>query len=89
MRIDPRPLDGIYHAVFVLARMHGFVAEVAEHPETGEATRMEAKSLMGERRDSFLDGHSVLAEHAQLTAIGRELLDDAFLRVQSATLSAQ
>ena len=29
LRLDPRPLDGIYHAVFVLARMHGFVAEIA------------------------------------------------------------
>jgi HEXXH motif-containing protein len=88
LRIDPRPLDGIYHAVFVLARMHGFVAEVALHPETSDSTRDEARKVMAERRVNFLDGYSVLAQHAGLTEIGKELLDDAFARVEAATPAA-
>ena len=85
LRIDPRPLDGIYHAVFVLARMHGFVAEVARHPKTTNAMLIEARKVLEERRKNFLDGHSVLVEHAQLTAVGRELLEDAYERVNKAT----
>jgi HEXXH motif-containing protein len=85
LRLDPRPLDGIFHAVFVLARMHGFVAEVAKHPETSRAMTEEARKVMEERHKNFLDGYSVLAEHARLTAIGQELLDDAFARVDAAT----
>lgn len=85
LRLDPRPLDGIYHAVFVLARMHGFVAEVAQNPKTTTAMRTEARKVMDLRRKNFLDGYGVLEEHARLTAIGRELLDDAYERVESAT----
>lgn len=85
LRIDPRPLDGIFHAVFVLARMHGFLAEVALNPKTSMIMRKEALKVIGERRKNFLDGHSVLAEHAKLTEIGRELLDDSFGRVENAT----
>lgn len=85
LRIDPRPLDGIYHAVFVLARMHGFLAEVALNPKTTTAMRTEALKVVEERRKNFADGHAVLAEHAKLTEIGKELLDDAYQRVETAT----
>ena len=84
LRIDPRPLDGIFHAVFVLARMHGFVAEVALHPGTTPAMRAEARKVLAEREKSFRDGHSVLMEHARFSEIGRELLDDAHARVERA-----
>lgn len=87
LRIDPRPLDGIYHAAFVLARMHGFLAEVALHPETSTTMRKEALNVLEERRKNFLDGHSVLIEHAKFTQIGKDLLDDAFERVENATRS--
>lgn len=85
LRIDPRPLDGIFHAVFVLARMHGFLAEIVLNPETSTFMRKEALKVISERRKNFLDGHSVLAEHAKLTEIGRELLEDSFQRVETAT----
>lgn len=85
LRIDPRPLDGIYHAVFVLARMHGFIAEVARHPHTTVAMRREAYKVMEERKKNFMDGYSVLKEHAKLTDIGRELLQDAYDRVEHAS----
>ena len=84
LRIDPRPLDGIYHAVFVLARMHGFLAEVAQNPFAPTLLRNEAESLLEDRETAFMDGRAVLLEHAKLTEIGRDLLEDAYDRVQSA-----
>ena len=81
LRTDPRPLDGIYHAVFVLARMFSFVKAVAEHPKTKDAMRNEAKTLMAQRRKNFLDGYAVLEKHARLTQVGRTLIDDAYERV--------
>jgi hypothetical protein len=65
--------------------MHGFLAEVALHPETSTAMRKEALNVLEERRKNFLDGHSVLIEHAKFTQIGKDLLDDAFERVETAT----
>lgn len=84
LRVDPRPLDGIYHAVFVLARMHGFLAEVAQNSQAPKLLRNEAESLLEDRESDFMDGRAVLLEHAKLTEIGRDLLEDAFHRVQSA-----
>jgi hypothetical protein len=85
LRIDPRPLDGIYHAVFVIARMYGFIAEIALNPATSSRMRAEACKLLPLRHRNFLDGFSVLAEHARLTPIGRQLLVDAVGRVERAT----
>lgn len=84
LRGDPRPLDGIYHAVFVLARMYAFVRDAAQNPNTGQAMRAEAEQRMEARRKNFIDGYTVLQEHARLTDIGRSLLDDAYARVMTA-----
>ncbi|MBL6431916.1 MAG: hypothetical protein HPM95_15385 [Alphaproteobacteria bacterium] len=35
LRLDPRPLDGIYHATFVLARMHIAMRELVALAEPG------------------------------------------------------
>lgn len=83
LRIDPRPVDGIYHAVFVLARMHDFLVEVALGTNTAPAIREEALGLVQARQSNFFDGYAVLAEHAKLTQIGRELLDDSRSRVEA------
>lgn len=84
LRHDPRPLDGIYHAVFVLARMFAFVSDVAQSPNTTQTMRAEAQRRMDARRKNFLDGYAVLQEHARLTDIGQSLLDDAYARVMMA-----
>ena len=75
LRIDPRPIDGIFHACFVLAHMYAFDREVAECETAPEDLRAEADKVSKERAKAFNDGYSVLAEHAKLTEKGAELLD--------------
>ena len=89
LRIDPRPLDGIYHAVFVLARMYSFVAEVARNPRAKKAMRIEARKLMEVRKKNFLDGYAVLIENARFTETGRRLLDDSLALVVGSTPATQ
>lgn len=89
LRIDPRPLDGIYHAVFVLARMYSFVAEVALNPQAKNAMRIEACRLMEVRKKNFWDGYGVLIENAQFTETGRRLLDDSLALVVGVTHTAK
>lgn len=85
LRIDPRPLDGIFHAAFVLARMHGFLAEIAESGSAPAPMRAEARKLAVRRRENFLDGYGVLAGHARFTETGRALIEDARERVERAS----
>lgn len=89
LRIDPRPLDGIYHAVFVLARMYSFVAEIARNPRAKNAMRIEARKVMEVRRKNFLDGYAVLIKNARFTETGRRLLDDSLALVVGSTPAAQ
>lgn len=77
LRHDPRPIDGIFHACFVLAHMYGFLAEVAACDAAPAALRQEAQDLAPRRAQAFDDGHAVLAAHARPTATGRALLDRA------------
>ena len=74
LRLDPRPLDGIYHAVFVLARMYFAMSEVAHSPSAPEVLRAEALSACERNAWNFRDGYAVLAEHARYTTRGREVI---------------
>jgi len=77
LRLDPRPMSGIYHATFVLARMCFAMREVAESPTAGSALREEALALAKASAKLFTDGYSVLEKHARYTTEGRAIMQDA------------
>jgi len=82
LRVDPRPLDGIYHATFVLARMHHAMREVASCEAATQAHRDEARHLAQRSSRNFFDSLSVLADHARYTPTGREIMaeTEAYMR---------
>jgi len=77
LRVDPRPLDGIYHATFVLARMCYGMREFAASPTLEPALRAEARSRADEALKLFWDGFAVLDEHADYTDEGRAIMTAA------------
>jgi len=77
LRVDPRPIDGIFHACFVLSRMYAFQHEVAASARAPDALRQEAEGLAERRRAAFNDGYSVLEAHADLTPTGQAILTNA------------
>lgn len=78
LRYDPRPMDGIYHATYVSARMHWAMSALLDsgqlRPEEIETAR--------EARDAdcrnFFSGYQTVAQHARLTATGRRLMQSAY-----------
>lgn len=77
LRADPRPMDGIYHATFVSARMHWAMARLLE---SGLLTAQEepgAHNAMVEDATNFRAGYQVVEEHARLTDHGERLLAGA------------
>ena len=77
LRVDPRPIDGIYHAVYVLARM--FYASTAIIEKSSLSAKLIAKADRC-RKDyaiSFYDGLGTLKKHARYTDNGRELMQFA------------
>lgn len=76
LRIDPRPMNGIYHATFVLARMHFAMREVAASPSATDVIRRQARGLCEASARLFWDGYRVVAAHARFTPEGRAIMAD-------------
>jgi len=74
LRIDPRPMNGIYHATFVLSRMYFAMHEVANSPTVEAALGDEARKLENTSRELFHDGYRILEEHAAYTEEGEKIM---------------
>ena len=77
LRVDPRPMDGIVHATYVLARMHYCLDRLLQ---SGCLTEQEAATVaiaLAERRRAFAAGLEVVDRHARFTPIGRAAFEPA------------
>jgi len=84
LRVDLRPMDGIYHATFVSARMCWAMQRVAADTGIEGAARAMAAEAAASDTLNFAAGHSVVAEHGRLTETGRALMDRAESYMRSA-----
>jgi len=81
LRQQPRPMEGIFHAAWVSARMTMAGRVILAAPVTRELltepqrTRLEAGTERA-RRD-FLDAASVVRSEGKLTELGHRIMDDA------------
>lgn len=77
LRRDPRPMDGIFHATFVSARMALVMERLAQ---SGVLTPSEVeRSLEAARSDraNFASGHSVLVADAKFSKTGAAIMEGA------------
>lgn len=83
LRVDPRPMNGLYHATFVLARMCYAMREVAASPTAPATLAEEAGKLADVSAALFAKGYETVRQHAIFTPEGREIMRDAaaFMRV--------
>jgi len=77
LRFDPRPIDGIFHATFVTARMHQAVARLLEADALAGSDLAEAKRALESNAALFSRGLETLDRHARLTPIGEAALSGA------------
>ncbi len=77
LRKDPRPMDGIVHATYVVARMHQTLERVltARVLSTGE-TRAALADLDAHVKN-FAAGDAVIRESGRLTPLGAAVIDSA------------
>lgn len=78
LRQDLRPMDGIYHATWVSARMHYAMRAFSLSEHLPAAEREVARQSAQQHRLDFLAGHGVVEREADLTSTGRSLMDAAF-----------
>lgn len=77
LRKDPRPLDGIYHAVFVTARMYYVLSEMMKSGKLGMESRSDIEKQLKEHQERFFDGMETLTEYARLTKLGKAIIRSA------------
>jgi hypothetical protein len=78
LRDDQRPMDGLYHAVFVLARLAWFMERVAQTSGVPESTQIRARSCGQVHAQRFMEGYRTVETRGQLTQTGRQLMQDAW-----------
>jgi HEXXH motif-containing protein len=82
LRETQRPIDGIYHACYVSAReaiaMDTILIALPEIEMGEEAENIEAycRTFARNSTEAYQDCRAVLDEHARLTPLGRNVLDD-------------
>ena len=77
LRVDPRPMDGIYHATFVVARMHFAMSQLLASGLLDSAGIEQANSALERSRRAFSDGYKTVEEHGRLTKRGDGIIAGA------------
>jgi HEXXH motif-containing protein len=77
LRHDPRPLEGIYHATFVTARMHRSARQLRASGILDAAQEKTVAAQADYTRDSFRQGMALLDAHAKFTEPGRAIIECA------------
>jgi HEXXH motif-containing protein len=77
LRHDPRPLDGIYHAAFVSARMHLALDRLMSAGVLDAEERAFARASLEGHVKAFSEGAHVVDAHARLTPVGAAVLEGA------------
>lgn len=77
LRADPRPMDGIYHATFVSARMAWAMERLAASGVLTAEERIAAEEAAAADRRNFAAGDSVIRESGKLSETGRAIIENA------------
>ena len=85
LRRDPRPMDGVFHATYVAARLSCLFELLASgHPAVTPDERADAARRIAPMRGRFAEGHAVVASEALLTPLGRRVMEEAASQVMAA-----
>jgi len=84
LRGDARPMDGVYHATFVSARMHWTMSRAIESGLLSEEERGLAEESRARDRINFESGYDTVVRHGRLTSTGEVALAVATAYMEAA-----
>jgi HEXXH motif-containing protein len=77
LRKEPRPMDGVYHATMVCARIVLFTQRLLDSGRLNRSQVACAERTVSNNLAAFRDGTSVIKRYGKLSAMGHELLGNA------------
>ena len=78
LREDKRPMDGIYHATFVSARMHYVIDEASKSSILSRDQMLESVKLKAASSKAFFDGYSTVDKEGDLSNTGKQIIQNAY-----------
>jgi HEXXH motif-containing protein len=88
LRTDPRPMEGIYHATWVSARMTYAMHKLSCSKNLDAELRHQALAAANADLANFAAGHALVKAHGRLTDTGRRVIDEAAAAMEAIGLSA-
>jgi HEXXH motif-containing protein len=91
LRIDRRPMDGVFHATYVTARMHMIVRQLLDSGVLEGPEREEAEHDIALHERGFADGLATVREHGKLTPLGEAAIGaaEAYMHGAASTATAR
>jgi hypothetical protein len=83
LRADPRPMDGIYHATYVTARMHWTVRRLLASGTLPAALHAKAQKDLETNRRLFNQGIETVQQNARLSDLGTAVMRGAIEYMKS------
>jgi len=79
LRPDPRPMDGVYHATFVTARVHYATNKIRQalSPTFAPADVKTIDDKLGVLKDLYFGGLDTVQRHGKLTATGQRIIEES------------
>jgi len=77
LRQDPRPMEGLVHAAYVVARMHYTLASLLKSGGLAANERDQARDQLAGYCSSFFDTLATIEDHARFTRQGAAIFRDA------------
>jgi len=81
LRDDPRPMDGLVHAAYVLARMAYAHSLFSASDRLDPAQRAEARRRQARCVADFKEGYDTIQRHGRLTPLGQTAMAEAYFTV--------
>lgn len=82
LREDKRPMEGVYHAVFVLMNLLFAFGVILEKEELIEADRREIEELIETYSKGLIKGYGTVMQQGELTPVAKNLLEEGYKAVQ-------
>ena len=77
LRKDARPMDGVFHAAYVVARMHQTLTRLLDADVLDPAQVEAARNDLALHSKNFQSGDQVIREGGRLTNLGRDAIEAA------------
>jgi hypothetical protein len=87
LRADPRPMEGVVHATYVLARMHLAMERLLASGGLDPDQRAEAGRALERCAEAYAEGARIVQAQARFTPLGAEIFAGAAAYMREASLA--